>query len=83
VLHAQLLRHGLLFALPPHAANALLHFYTAAGHLPSVRHLFDRMPFRDIASHNTMMTTYAAAEVCPVAALMPLANCSTECSSAM
>ncbi|KAI5021229.1 pentatricopeptide repeat-containing protein At3g51320 [Hordeum vulgare subsp. vulgare] len=60
-LHAQLLRRGLLFALPPHAANALLHFYAAAGSLPSARHLFDEMPSRDIASHNTMMTAHAAA----------------------
>ncbi|KAM0880830.1 hypothetical protein ACQ4PT_033305 [Festuca glaucescens] len=62
-LHAQLLRRGLLFAPPPHAANALLHFYAAAGRLPSARHLFDEMPFRDIASHNTMMTAYAAAGI--------------------
>ncbi|KAM0846411.1 hypothetical protein ACQ4PT_055688 [Festuca glaucescens] len=62
-LHAQLLRRGLLLAPPPHAANALLHFYAAAGRLPSARHLFDEMPFRDIASHNTMMTAYAAAAV--------------------
>ncbi|KAM3405990.1 hypothetical protein ACQJBY_000187 [Aegilops geniculata] len=59
-LHAQLLRRGLLFAPPPHAANALLHFYGAAGSLPAARHLFDEMPYRDIASHNTMMTAHAA-----------------------
>jgi pentatricopeptide repeat protein len=56
-------QHVLLFAPPPHAANALLHFYAAAGHLSSARHLFDEMPFRDIASHNTMMTAYAATTV--------------------
>jgi pentatricopeptide repeat protein len=83
VLHAQLLRHGLLFAPPPHAVTVLLHFYAATGRLPSACHLFDEMPFRDMVSHNTMMMAYPAAEVCPVAALMPLANCSTECSSAM
>ncbi|XP_062230491.1 pentatricopeptide repeat-containing protein At3g51320-like [Phragmites australis] len=60
-LHAQLLRRGLLFSPPPHAGNALLHFYAAAGHLPLARHLFDEMPFRDIASCNTMMTAYAGA----------------------
>ncbi|KAF0924164.1 hypothetical protein E2562_008467 [Oryza meyeriana var. granulata] len=58
-LHAQLLRRGLLFSPPLHAANALLHFYAAASLLPSARNLFDEMPFRDIASYNTMMTAYA------------------------
>ncbi|KAL6647091.1 hypothetical protein ACP70R_014528 [Stipagrostis hirtigluma subsp. patula] len=58
-LHAQLLRRGLLFSPPPHAANVLLHFYAAAGRLPCARHLFDEMPFRDIASYNTVMTAYA------------------------
>ncbi|CAN6320145.1 unnamed protein product [Urochloa humidicola] len=57
-LHAQLLRRGLLFSAPPHAANALLHFYAAAGRLSSARHLFDEMPFRDIASCNTLMTAF-------------------------
>ncbi|CAD6258993.1 unnamed protein product [Miscanthus lutarioriparius] len=32
-LHGQLLRRGLLFSPPPHAANALLHFYATAGGL--------------------------------------------------
>jgi hypothetical protein len=59
----QLLLRGLLFALPPNAANALLHFYAAAGRLPSAHHLFDGMPFCDITSHNTMMTAYAATAV--------------------
>ncbi|XP_040380255.1 pentatricopeptide repeat-containing protein At3g51320-like [Oryza brachyantha] len=59
-LHAQLLRRGLLFSPPLHAANALLHFYAAATLLTSARNLFDEMPFRDIASHNTIMTAYAA-----------------------
>jgi hypothetical protein len=40
----------------------LLNFYAAAGRLPSLRHLFNEMPFRDISSHNTMMTPYAAVE---------------------
>jgi hypothetical protein len=63
VLNVQLLHRSLLFAPPPHAASALLHFYAAAGCLPSARHLFDEMPFRDIASHNTMMMAYAATAV--------------------
>uniref|UniRef100_A0A0E0DKX2 F-box domain-containing protein n=1 Tax=Oryza meridionalis TaxID=40149 RepID=A0A0E0DKX2_9ORYZ len=60
-LHAQLLRRGLLFSPPLHAANALLHFYAAATLLPCARNLFDEMPFRDVASYNTMMTAYAGA----------------------
>ncbi|KAK3137764.1 hypothetical protein QOZ80_5BG0456920 [Eleusine coracana subsp. coracana] len=58
-MHAQLIRRGLLFSAPPHAANALLHFYATAGHIPTARHLFDEMPFRDIATCNTLMTAYA------------------------
>jgi pentatricopeptide repeat protein len=57
-LHAQLIRRGLLFSAPPHAANALLHFYETVGHLPTARHLFDEMSFRDIASCNTLMMAY-------------------------
>uniref|UniRef100_A0A0E0KXK2 Uncharacterized protein n=1 Tax=Oryza punctata TaxID=4537 RepID=A0A0E0KXK2_ORYPU len=60
-LHAQLLRRGLLFSPPLHAANALLHFYAAATLIPCARNLFDEMPFRDIASYNTMMTAYSGA----------------------
>jgi pentatricopeptide repeat protein len=60
-LHAQLIRRGLLFSPPPHAANALLHIYATAGHLPTARHLYDEMPFRDVASCNTLMTAYAGA----------------------
>ncbi|PWZ06432.1 Pentatricopeptide repeat-containing protein ELI1, chloroplastic [Zea mays] len=58
-LHGQLLRRGLLFSSPPHAANALFHFYATAGGILSARYLFDEMPFRDIASCNTLMTALA------------------------
>ncbi|KAL6880400.1 hypothetical protein ACP4OV_011965 [Aristida adscensionis] len=58
-LHAQLLRRGLLLSPPPHSANALLHLYAAAGSIPCARHLFEEMPFRDIASYNTVMTAFA------------------------
>ncbi|KAF8697432.1 hypothetical protein HU200_036032 [Digitaria exilis] len=58
-LHGQLLRRGLHFSPPPHATNALLHFYAADGRLPSARHLFDEMPFRHIASCNTLTAAFA------------------------
>ncbi|KAK3188735.1 hypothetical protein Dsin_028296 [Dipteronia sinensis] len=55
-LHARLTKTGLDADI--YVQNALLHFYGVVDELTYARVLFDRMPYRDIASWNTFLGIY-------------------------
>ncbi|KAL5838955.1 hypothetical protein ACOSQ4_011563 [Xanthoceras sorbifolium] len=55
-LHARVTKTGLIGDI--YVQNALLHFYGRVSELTDARVLFDRMPYRDIASWNTLLGIY-------------------------